>query len=441
MIIDKIVNNIISVYNKNKIVYTVGNGGSSSTASHFTSDLIKGCALNGRSGIKSICLTDSSSVLTCLSNDYSYEDALKISLKTMASFGDCLVVFSGSGNSENVIRAAEFAQSAGICVIGFLGRDGGKLISYCDYYLIAPSDDMEDIENIHLKYIHEIKKIIIDKLNTTFGLEIINYPTNNQFKYAIFDFDGTMSLIRQGWQDVMIPYFVEVLHDTPMGKKTDIHILQDIVKEFVHRLTGKKTLFQCIELNEWVIKFGGDTNEPLIYKKEYLNRLLSKIEYRREGLEKRTIDRSEYLITGAEKLLGVLKENGIKLYCASGTDEEDVRYEAQLLGIDSYFEGNIYGARDDQGLNDTKDWVIKSIISKNGISGSQLIIFGDGIVEIELCKKVGGYAVGVASNELHKFSLDQWKRERLLKAGADLVIPHFENEGCTLCDFLLKGVF
>ena len=441
MIINKIAEKLLSIHVNNNLIYTAGNGGSSSTASHFTNDLIKGCSMDGKTGIRSVCLTDSSSVLTCLSNDYSYEEAIMLHLKTLARSGDCLVVFSGSGNSENIIRVAKFAKSAGITVIGFLGRDGGVLKSYCDKYIIAHSDDMEEIEDMHLKYVHEIKKLLREKIRTSFGMEIIKYPSNKKFKYAIFDFDGTISLIRQGWQDIMIPNFVEVLSDTPIGKKTAQDEIQIIVKEFVDRLTGKKTLFQCIELNEWVVKYGGKSIDPLIYKKEYLRRLMSKIEYRRTGLENGTVDSSELLIAGAKQFLSALKESGIELYCASGTDEDDVKFEAHLLGIDTLFGDNIYGARDDQGLDDTKELVIKNIIANNNLSGAEMLVFGDGMVEIELCKKVGGYAVAVASDEIQKTSIDEWKRQRLLEVGADLVIPHFADNNDQLLNFLLKGEF
>lgn len=184
----KCVEEINNKYICKKTIYTAGNGGSSSTASHFTNDLIKGCAIHGRAGIKSICLTDSSAVLTCLSNDYSYEDALMLYLKTMGTPGDCLAVFSGSGNSENVIRASKYALEAGIIVIGFLGRDGGRLKNYCDHYVLAPSDDMEEIEDLHLSYIHQIKKSLISHLEKSFGMEVITYPkyvTTQAFPFRV----------------------------------------------------------------------------------------------------------------------------------------------------------------------------------------------------------------------------------------------------------------
>lgn len=425
---------ILTIYNNNKMIFTAGNGGSSANASHLTNDLIKGCAVYGRTGIKSVCLTDSSTVLTCLSNDFSYEDALMKYLKNLGSCGDCLVVFSGSGNSENLVRAAQYAQDVGITVIGFLGANGGNLKKHCDYYLLAPADNMEEIEDLHLKYIHQLKQLLIEQLQNSFGIEIIKYP-HPHFNYAIFDFDGTISLIRQGWQEVMIPYFVEILLNTPKGKEKSYIEIQNIVKDFVDRLTGKKTLFQCIALNEWVIKFGGKDLDPLLYKKEYLNRLLNRIRNRHIILEQDHSKQGDFLINGIKDFLVQLKECGIKLYCASGTDEEAVKYEAHLLGIDMLFEDNIYGARDDQGLEEPKEYVIKNLIFQNNLLGTELLVFGDGMIEIELCKKVGGYAIGVASDEINRTLIDIWKRERLTKSGADIIIPNFSNPN-KLVEFL-----
>lgn len=431
----KIVDIIVDVFNNDNYIFSAGNGGSSSNASHFSNDLIKGCAVSGRNGIRSICLTDSSAVLTCLSNDYSYEDALMEYLKTMGKPGDCLALFSGSGNSKNIIKVAEYARIMGITVIGFLGGDGGALLQFCDMYILADSYDMEEIEDQHLQYIHTIKKELRKKLKKSFGMEILNSPCNTKIKYAIFDFDGTISLIRQGWQDVMIPYFVEVLSVTPKGKELEYNVLHDIVKEFVDRLTGKITLYQCIALAGWVEYFGGIVHEPIVYKQEYLRRLMEKIADRRNSLENGS-NKESYLVSGVKETLRLLKRNGITLYCASGTDDRDVKYEAKLLGLEEFFGDKIYGARDDLGLVDTKEMVINEIIEKNGLFGNELIVFGDGMVEIELCKSKGGYAVAVASDEVHRDQIDEWKRKRLIEVGADMVIPFYDKR---MVEYLLQG--
>jgi D-sedoheptulose 7-phosphate isomerase len=151
-----IVDRLITVKANRKTVYTAGNGGSAATASHFCNDLVKGCRVNDKEGIKGLCLSDSNALVTCLANDYSYDDIFSIPLQTFASEGDVLVVFSGSGNSPNIIKVLKTAQEMGVFTIGFSGRDGGKMKGLCNLFLLAPTDSMEQIEDMHLLYTHAI---------------------------------------------------------------------------------------------------------------------------------------------------------------------------------------------------------------------------------------------------------------------------------------------
>jgi phosphoglycolate phosphatase-like HAD superfamily hydrolase len=241
----------------------------------------------------------------------------------------------------------------------------------------------------------------------------------------LFDFDGTLSLIREGWQDVMIPYFIEVLKATPDVE--DDASIKAVVREFVDTLTGKQTIFQCIQLDKEVQRRHGKAQDPLIYKTEYLRRLRERIQDRLADLEAGA-NPDDYTVKGTRLLLQSLKDQGIKLYLASGTDEADVMREAKLLQLDQYFDGGIYGAID--GITDcSKELVIHKIIHDNNISPDQLISFGDGYVEIELVKNLGGFTIGVATDELRKMGINEWKRKRLLKAGADVIIPDFDDHG------------
>ena len=149
-----IVQRLIQAKRDGNTVYTAGNGGSAATASHMCNDLVKGCRVNDREGFKAICLADSNAIVTCLANDFSYEDIFSIQLKTFAVKGDVLVVFSGSGNSPNIISVLKTAREMGVDTIGFSGRDGGKMKDLCDLLLIAPTDSMEQLEDMHLLYEH-----------------------------------------------------------------------------------------------------------------------------------------------------------------------------------------------------------------------------------------------------------------------------------------------
>jgi phosphoglycolate phosphatase-like HAD superfamily hydrolase len=129
----------------------------------------------------------------------------------------------------------------------------------------------------------------------------------------------------------------------------------------------------------------------------------------------------------------MLLNAGIKLYLASGTDEEDVKREAKILGYDYLFEERIFGSIGDI-TRDAKKVVLDRILDTIGESASGAIItFGDGPVEIRETRKRNGKTVGVASNELKRFGLNEKKRSRLIKAGADIIIPDFCQYHQLLC--------
>ncbi|MDE0299906.1 MAG: HAD hydrolase-like protein [Candidatus Poribacteria bacterium] len=244
-------------------------------------------------------------------------------------------------------------------------------------------------------------------------------------EYALFDFDGTLSLIREGWMNVMIPVMVEVLRETGTGESREQ--LHNLVYKFVTELTGKQTIYQMIRLKEEVALRGGTPLDPLDYKREYHNRLMERINSRREGLRTGRTAPGEMLVPGSVELLNGLKRRDVQMYLASGTDEHYVREEALLLGIDSYFGENIYGAIDDY-RSFSKAQVIRNILDNADVVPSKLVGFGDGYVEILNVKEAGGTAVGVASDESERSGKpDVWKRERLIGVGADLIIPDFRH--------------
>jgi phosphoglycolate phosphatase len=252
--------------------------------------------------------------------------------------------------------------------------------------------------------------------------------------HVLFDFDGTLSLIRQGWPEVMVPMFVEALPRRPGETE---QMLREMVLDDIMRLNGKQTIYQMIQLADRIRERGGEPNEPLWYKHEYLRRLDRHIGTRKAGLAAGTIALDELLVHGARASLEHLRGLGLSLYLASGTDEYAVKREAELLDINRYFDGHIYGAVDDY-KQFSKKIVIDRILSEHGIDGRRLLSFGDGYVEIENTKHAGGLAVAVASDEAHNGSgrVDEWKRRRLLDVGADAVIPDF-REAIPLVDYLL----
>jgi phosphoglycolate phosphatase len=123
-----------------------------------------------------------------------------------------------------------------------------------------------------------------------------------------------------------------------------------------------------------------------------------------------------------------LRRRGVSLYLASGTDLKYVRHEAELLGVAEYFGDHIYGAQDDYKAF-SKQMIVERILRDNNLNGEELLGFGDGFVEIEEIKKYGGCAVAVASDEANRRGVNEWKRNRLVQAGADLVIPDYRGAG------------
>ena len=252
-------------------------------------------------------------------------------------------------------------------------------------------------------------------------------------RHAVFDFDGTLSLIREGWPEVMVPLMVEVLRAT--GTSESDAELSKLSLDFIMQLNGKQTIYQMIRLAEEVRLRGGTPAEPIVYKQEYHDRLLVRINHRRDGLRSRTISRDEYLVPGSVDLLQELQTRGVAMYLASGTDEVYVREEVELLGLTSFFGQHIYGARDDY-QNFSKQMVIERILRENNAAGSRLIGFGDGYVEIDNIKTAGGTAIAVASDEKSKSGRpDPWKRDRLIGVGADIVVPDYRDSRMLL-DYL-----
>ena len=256
-------------------------------------------------------------------------------------------------------------------------------------------------------------------------IEIINENIERgRIRFALFDFDGTLSLIREGWQGVMIPMMVDILMALNTGEtREEIHA---IVQEFVTRLTGKQTIYQMMELAEQVRKRGGTPKDPLEYKWDYLHLLWERIEDRVKGLKEGRYTAEQMSVPGALDMVAALKERGVTMYVASGTDQPYVLDEAACLGLPPYFEDRIYGALDKY-ESFSKAILIKQIIEDNHLHGSEFVGFGDGYVEIENTKEVGGIAVGVATDEARREGIDEWKRNRLIDAGADIIIPDFRE--------------
>ncbi|MFC1759581.1 HAD family hydrolase, partial [Planctomycetota bacterium] len=185
-------------------------------------------------------------------------------------------------------------------------------------------------------------------------------------------------------------------------------------------------------------KRGGTARPALEYKEMYHNRLMERIESRREDLRTGAVPPADMLVPGTIELLTSLKERGATLYLASGTDENYVKEEVELLQLSPFFGEHVHGAVEDY-RSFSKAQVIERILKVHQIDGMELLGFGDGYVEIQNIKAVNGTAVAVASDESGRSGKpDEWKRNRLIGVGADIVIPDYADRD-RLMEYLFEG--
>lgn len=266
-------------------------------------------------------------------------------------------------------------------------------------------------------------------------VEIIVSPTRGRVRHALFDWDGTVSYMRDGWQDFMVPLMIEVLEACPRHESRKE--LQDIVIDFVDHLTGKQTIYQMMRLCEEVKKRGGTPVDPLEYKDEYNRRLGEHVSTRYAKIASGENESGDFLVPGAHRFLEAARSRGIHCYLASGTDEELINEDARLLGLSELFDGGIYGA-----LKNYKDFskekVIRKIFAEFKLEGPELLVVGDGYVEIQNGRAVDAVTLALATVENNRFHMNDDKRRRLLGAGAHLMARDL-SEGEAILRYLCDG--
>jgi len=254
-----------------------------------------------------------------------------------------------------------------------------------------------------------------------------------RIKHAVFDHDGTVSTLRQGWEQVMAPVMIRaILGDKyETADETLYHQVRNRVLDYIDQSTGIQTIIQMEALVEIVKEFGlvpGDEiRDKFGYKEIYNDALMELVNKRIEKFKNNELDINDYTIKGALEFLGALKKRGITLYLASGTDCDDVVAESKSLGYAELFDGGIYGSVGDVAKY-SKKMVIEKIMTENKLQGPELAVFGDGPVEIRECRKREGIAVGIATDEIRRHGLNPEKRTRLVKAGAHIIVPDFSQQ-------------
>jgi phosphoglycolate phosphatase-like HAD superfamily hydrolase len=203
------------------------------------------------------------------------------------------------------------------------------------------------------------------------------------------------------------------------------------VNEYIDRTTGIQTLAQMKGLIDLIREFDCVPAEKILdesgYKQIYNEALMKIVEKREKKLKKGELSLEDLTIKNAIPFLQRLHDAGIELHLTSGTDEQDVKKEARVLGYNHLFGNRIYGAIGDVN-KEPKEMVLHRILNVVGASAFRSVAtFGDGPVEIGETLKRGGITIGVASNELRRSGLNEKKRSRLIRAGADIIIPDFSQ--------------
>jgi rfaE bifunctional protein kinase chain/domain len=258
------------------------------------------------------------------------------------------------------------------------------------------------------------------------------FSSRLEIRHCIFDHDGTLSTLREGWERIMEPMMAQAVLGSRYAT-ADAALLARTMREvrtFIDRTTGIQTLVQMKGLVE-LVKQGGFIDKSDIldehgYKHIYNQQLLQIVGKRMEKLQAGELSSADFQIKNAAPLLHALHSRGVKLYLASGTDEADVLAEAQAMGYANLFEGRIFGAVGDVTV-EAKMLVLDRIIREHHLEGHHFATFGDGPVEMRETQKRGGFSIGVASDEVRRFGLNPAKRARLIRAGAQLIVPDFSQ--------------
>ncbi len=252
-----------------------------------------------------------------------------------------------------------------------------------------------------------------------------HFKPHPDIRHAVFDFDGTLSLVRGGWAEIMVEQFLEHLPSRDPEKEPALRqsVLHDILA-----LNGKPTIYQMQLLAEMVVKQGGEPDSPDNYNLDFQRRLRARIKERLADIHTHPERRDHYLVYEARSILTLLQKRGIVIHLLSGTAHADLLIESEALGIACFLEDRIYGPENlKPGF--TKRAVFEQIVRDHALSPGQLLCFGDGAVEIMDTRHLGGLAVAVASDEAANGSgrVDPNKQTHLLKAGAHAVIPDYRH--------------
>jgi len=331
-------------------------------------------------------------------------------------------VLGGGGSLQDAIVTANLAASITVRHIGGTGY--------------ATPEGLRE-QGARPDYVHE-PELAENPLRAQYAadseIEIVReLPASGILRHAIFDHDGTLSTLRQGWEEIMLPMMMKAILGARISTVPG-EIYQEVEREarsFIDKTTGIQTLVQMQGLRDLVRDFGFVPQEEILdehgYKALYNQALLEMVHARIRKIRDGELAPEDFEIKGARVFLETLHAHGVVLHLASGTDENDVKAEAEIMGYAHLFGGGIHGAVGDVKI-EAKRAVLERILSAPEMVGQELLVIGDGPVEIREGRKRGARTLGLASNELCRHGLDLTKRKRLIRAGADLIAPDYSQQ-------------
>lgn len=247
------------------------------------------------------------------------------------------------------------------------------------------------------------------------------------YRAAVFDFDGTLSLLREGWSRLMAEIGLDYLGSAATAEYLEREMLL---------LSGKPSIFQMRRLAEIILERNGTIAGADAMLKVFLERLIALSAARQKRINDGVDLPTAWTVPGSIEILDNLRRRGVVLLLASGTDLAFVRRECDILGLTEYFGERIHGPADNT-PNFSKRTVIENFLNELGIDGSVLLGFGDGYSETVEVKRVGGTMIGVASHEAGVPGINRMKRDMLVDLGADAIVPDY-TDGETLMAWLFR---
>lgn len=250
------------------------------------------------------------------------------------------------------------------------------------------------------------------------SVELLNTSlTLGRFRAALFDFDGTLSLLREGWAGVMAELGLRYRGISSAEARTEF-------EAEMLRLSGKPSIFQMRRLAELIRAAGRESPTPEQLLEQFLQNLFEIREERCRTLDRAERSAADWCVAGSHELLESLKQRGVALYLASGTDLHYVRQELAMLGLAEYFEDRVFAPADNT-PDFHKSQVVQMMLERHRIAGEQLIGFGDGYSETVEVKRVGGVTVGLATQEAGTLGVNSLKRQMLIELRADMILADY----------------